>query len=79
MIGGPGVALGSWLHDLLRIAVGGDNFDSFGWLNRLVSIVGIIILVIGIILLILSLPKVRKTEPEDKEISESDSTEDQGG
>jgi uncharacterized membrane protein YcjF (UPF0283 family) len=79
LIGGPGVALGSWLHDLLRISIAGyDNFDSFGWANRLVSVVGIIILVVGIILLILSLPKLRKTDPEDEEISD-DITGDQGG
>jgi uncharacterized membrane protein YcjF (UPF0283 family) len=80
LIGGPGVALGSWLHDLLRITIAGyDNFESFGWANRLVSVVGIIILVVGIILLILSLPKLRKANPEDEEISESDVTGDQGG
>jgi uncharacterized membrane protein YcjF (UPF0283 family) len=80
LIGGPGVALGSWLHDILRITIAGyDNFDSFGWANRLVAVVGIIILVVGIILLILSLPKLRKTDPEDEEISESDVTGDQGG
>ena len=78
LIGGPGVALGSWLHDLLRINIGSyDNFDSFGWVNELVSIVGIIILVVGIILLILSLPKVSKTE--DGESGESEDEGDQGG
>ncbi len=80
LIGGPGVALGSWLHDLLSISIAGyDNFESFGWANRLVSIVGIIILVVGIILLILSLPRLRKTDEEDEEETDSDSPQNQGG
>ena len=76
LIGGPGIALGSWLHDILYISIlNYDNFDSFGWANKLVSTVGIIILVIGIILLILSLPRGRSnrkvkdnnsTTPEEK-------------
>jgi ribosomal protein L40E len=80
LIGGPGIALGSYLHDVLRIRIGEyDAFDTFGWVNSLVSVVGIIILVVGIILLILSLPKVSTTEPKDEEIGESDVTGDQGG
>ena len=76
LVGGPGIALGSWLHDVLMISIADyDNFDSFGWANQLVSSVGIIILVIGIIMLILSLPKIRP-EDEDEEIIV---TGDQGG
>jgi hypothetical protein len=78
LVGGPGVALGSWLHDLLGIPIGGTAFDTFGWLNSLVSIVGIIILVIGIIFLILSLPKLKDDEP-DEDITEEESSEEQGG
>ncbi len=65
LVGGPGIALGSWLHDVLYISIANyDNFESFGWANRLVSAVGIIILVVGIILLILSLPKIHEEEEE---------------
>jgi uncharacterized membrane protein YcjF (UPF0283 family) len=71
IIGGPGVALGSWLHDFLKISIANyDNFESFGWANQLVSIVGMIILVIGIILLIVSLSKMEKEYSEDIEPSE---------
>jgi len=71
LVGGPGIALGSWLHDVLYISIMDyDNFDSFGWANKLVSSVGIIILVIGIILLILSLPKIKSEEDEEEEIIE---------
>ena len=96
IIGGPGIALGSWLHDLLQIPIADyDNFDTFGWVNRMVSSVGIIILVVGIIMLILSLPKLRSgveeeelpdvifptdsQEPEEEVIEESIATGDQGG
>ena len=79
LVGGPGLALGSWLHDVLYIAIADyDNFDSFGWANQLVSSVGIIILVIGIIMLILSLPKLRP-EDEEEELEETIVTGDQGG
>ena len=65
LVGGPGIALGSWLHDVLYISIANyDNFESFGWANRLVSAVGIIILVVGIIMLILSLPKIHEEEEE---------------
>lgn len=75
LIGGPGIALGSWLHDVLNIAIGDyDNFASFGWANQMVSAVGIIILVVGIILLILSLPKIQSDDEEETIV-----TGDQGG
>ena len=80
LVGGPGIALGSWLHDLLNISIANyDNFASFGWANRLVSSVGIIILVVGIILLILSLPKLRSDDEEEEIIKEKIITGDQGG
>ena len=71
LVGGPGVAFGSWLHDWLQIPIANyDNFDSFGWANKLVATVGIIILVIGIILLILSLPRIKSEETiKDEELT----------
>src|SRR5256712_13946211 len=42
LLGGPGIALGSWLHDELRISVGEFTaFDAFGPWNRLVTAVGL--------------------------------------
>jgi len=55
LAGGPGIAVGSWLHDFLRIPIGGLAFESFGWVNRLVAAVGLVILIVGIVLLILSM------------------------
>jgi len=79
LTGGPGVALGSYLHDVMEIPIGGDAFTVFGWLNQLVAIVGIIILVVGIIMLILSLPKLSKHDEEDEEEPDQDSSHNQGG
>lgn len=65
LLGGPGIALGSWLHDVLRIGVGEFNaFDAFGSWNRLVTAVGLIVLIVGIVFLILSL---RFSRPSDVE------------
>ena len=80
LVGGPGIALGSWLHDLLNISIANyDNFASFGWANKLVSSVGIIILVVGIILLILSLPKIQAEDEKELPKEETIVTGDQGG
>ena len=54
-IGGPGVALGSWLHDVFEIPIMGYAYSVFGPFNRTVSAVGLIVLVAGIVLLILAL------------------------
>jgi RNA polymerase subunit RPABC4/transcription elongation factor Spt4 len=54
-LGGPGLAFGSWLHDILRIPLIGVTYDEFGWLNKMFASVGLIVLIIGIILLIISL------------------------
>jgi len=62
LLGGPGIALGSWLHDVLRIAIGGLSFEAFGWVNRLVSAIGLIVLIVGIVCLVLSL---RLSKPVD--------------
>ncbi len=65
IIGGPAIALGSWLHDVLRIGVGEfTNFDVFGPYNRLASAIGLIVLIVGIVFLILSL---RSSRPSDVE------------
>jgi uncharacterized membrane protein YvbJ len=65
LLGGPGIALGSWLHDQFRISVGEFNaFDIFGPWNRLVTAIGLIVLIVGIVFLILSL---RFSRPSDVE------------
>jgi len=65
LFGGPGIALGSWLHDVLRIPVEQYTaFDTFGAFNRLVTAVGLIVLIVGIVCLILSLRFSRPTDVE---------------
>jgi hypothetical protein len=65
LLGGPGIALGSWLHDVMQISVGEFRaFDVFGPWNRLVTAIGLIVLIVGIVFLILSL---RFSRPSDVE------------
>jgi len=65
LLGGPGIALGSWLHDVLSIPFGEyQAFDVFGPVNRLVTAVGLIVLIVGIVLLILSLRFARPSDVE---------------
>jgi len=59
LLGGPGIALGSWLHDVLQIPIVGEAYSVFGWLNRLFAAAGLVVLLVGIVLLILSLRLVR--------------------
>lgn len=59
LLGGPGIALGSWLHDVLHIPIIGTAYATFGPLNRLFAAAGLLVLLAGIILLILSLRFVR--------------------
>jgi len=65
VLGGPGIALFSWIHDAFRIAIGEYTaFEAFGPVNRLVSAVGLIVLIVGIVFLILSLRLTRPPDPE---------------
>ena len=72
-LGGPGIAFFSWLDDLLEINFpsGYNAWTTFGWVNKLVATVGIVILVIGIVLLILSIKRERPEDfVEDQELYE---------
>ena len=55
LAGGPGLALGSWLHDVLKIPVIGDAYEAFGSVNQVFAAGGLIVLLVGIVLLILSI------------------------
>src|SRR5438046_6975732 len=56
LLGEPGIALGSWLHDVMQIGVGEFRaFDVFGPWNRLVTEIGLIVLIGGMVCLILCL------------------------
>ena len=71
LVGGPGVAMGSWVHDWFRIPFPGPEYhayDVFGPVNRLVAMLGLIILIIGIVFLILSLRASTVVTDEDYEV-----------
>ena len=68
IVGGPGLAFGSWLHDWFRVPIVGESYDAFGWINEYFAIAGFIILIIGIILLSLSLRGGLVTEEELKSL-----------
>lgn len=55
LVGGPGIAMGSWLHDVMRVPIVGQAYDAFGPVNRFVAAIGLVVLVVGIVLLILAL------------------------
>jgi len=55
LLGGPGLAVGTYAHDVMRVPVGGNAFDAFGWVNQTVLGVGVVALLIGIVFLILGL------------------------
>ena len=55
LVGGPGLAVGTFAHDSLRVPVGGSAYDAFGWVNQTVLGVGGVVLFIGIVFLILGL------------------------
>ena len=55
LVGGPGLAVGTFAHDSLRVPVGGGAYEAFGWVNQTVLGVGAVILVVGLVFLILAL------------------------
>jgi hypothetical protein len=65
LVGGPGIGLGSWLHDVLRISyLNYNSFDVFGPANRLVLGLGLIVMIVGVVFLILSLRLTRSADLE---------------
>jgi len=71
LVGGPGVSLGSWMHDWFKIPIPGPEYDSynvFGPVNVLVATLGLIILIIGIVFLIISLRMSQVVTEEDYEV-----------
>jgi len=68
LAGGPAIAFGSLLHDILRIPIGGAAYDVFGWFNRYVAAIGLVVLVVGIVVLILSMRLGSKESEEDYDV-----------
>lgn len=55
VVGGPGLSLGSFAHDIYNIPLIGEAFDAFGWLNMTFLVVGLVFLAVGILIVALSL------------------------
>ena len=55
VLGGLYFALGSYLHDLLRVPVVGTAFTVFGPVNVLYALVGAVILFVGFALFVVSI------------------------
>ena len=68
IIGGPGLALGSLLHDMLKIPVVGQAYDAFGWINRIIAAVGLVILIVGVVFLILSARLTSKSSENEYDV-----------
>ena len=68
LMGGPGIAVGSWLHDLLKINFpsGYDSWSVFGWVNKLTAAVGIILLLVGMLVLAVSIMRERPVQDEEE-------------
>lgn len=66
LLGGPGIALGSWLHDVLRISfLNYDAFGVFGPMNELVLAAGLVVMIVGTVFVLLSLRFSRAADTED--------------
>ncbi len=68
IMGGPGMALGSLLHDVLRIPVFGSAYYEFGWVNRTFAAVGLVVLIVGVVFLMLSSRFTTKYSENDYDI-----------
>lgn len=66
-LGGP---LISWAHDALKWEIIGKNWDSFGWLNITVAVIGIVIGIIGIVMLLMGMKKSAPSEEATEEKTE---------
>jgi hypothetical protein len=68
ILGGPGIAIGSLVHDVLKInfPAGYDSWETFGWVNRMTSAGGLILLLVGLALLVIAITKRRPEEYEEE-------------
>jgi len=71
LLGGPGLLLGTFAHDLLRVPILGTQYEGFGWLNLIALASGLVLLLIGSALLALGLRGGVLSEPEIAELSKS--------
>jgi len=60
----------SWIHDLTKMPFppGYDNWESFGWVNRMASAAGIIVLLVGMLALAVSITRGHPAQEDEDEI-----------
>lgn len=68
LVGGPGLALGSVLHDVLKIPVLGKAYYEFGWVNRMFAAIGLVVLIVGVVFMILSSKMASKSPDDDYDV-----------
>ena len=68
LVGGPGLVVGTFAHDSLRVPVGGGAYDAFGWVNQTALGIGIVLLLVGIMFLFLALRGGIVSEAQAREI-----------
>lgn len=68
VVGGLGFALGSWLHDILRVPIVGRAYEVFGHINALYAIIGLILFFIGLFLFFVSLRGGVLTKEEVRQV-----------
>ncbi len=62
IIGDLGIALGSYVHNVMRWSPLGDLYLGYGWLDQMVGIIGIVLFVLGLFLFAWSFKRDREVE-----------------
>ncbi|MEM3396500.1 MAG: zinc ribbon domain-containing protein [Thermoplasmata archaeon] len=66
-LGGPII---SWAHDAFKWEIIGKNFDSFGWLNMTVAVIGVVIGIVGVVMMLMGMKKSAPSGEATEEKSE---------
>ena len=68
LLGGPGLTMGTFMHDSLRVPVIGTAYGAFGWLNQAALGLGVVLLLVGIVFTALALRGGVLSKPELEEL-----------
>jgi predicted amidophosphoribosyltransferase len=62
MIGNVGVALGSYVHNVMQWSPLGDMYLGYGWMDQIVGAIGIVLFILGLILFAWSFKREREIQ-----------------
>ncbi len=62
IVGDIGVALGSYVHNVVQWSPLGNMYLGYGWMDQLVGIVGIVLFIVGLVLFALSFKREREVQ-----------------